>query len=95
MYRLGFEALGLDLLYCRTIAANQRVVSFHTSCGLTAHATLPGFATIDGVAYDVVEQHMTRTASASCGPRLEQHVQRAARLVADPVARADVPVSVR
>ena len=33
-------------------------------------------------AYDVVEQHMTRTAWASCGSRLEQHAQRAARLVA-------------
>lgn len=80
MYRLGFEALGLDLLYCRTIADNQRVVSFHASCGLTTHATLPGFAIIDDVAYDVVEQHMTRAAWETLGARLAQHAQRAARL---------------
>ncbi|MDX2170996.1 MAG: GNAT family N-acetyltransferase [Deltaproteobacteria bacterium] len=81
MYQLGFEALGLDLLYCRTLAANQRVVSFHAACGLTTHATLPGFATIDGVAHDVVEQHMTRPGWAVHGEPLLRHAERAARIV--------------
>ena len=36
VYRCGFETLGLDRMVCRTLAANEKVVAFHDSCGLTA-----------------------------------------------------------
>jgi RimJ/RimL family protein N-acetyltransferase len=35
LYRFSFGCLGLKELYCRTLADNARVVSFHDSCGLT------------------------------------------------------------
>jgi len=82
VYRVAFERLGLDLLYCRTIAANQRVVSFHAGCGLSTHATLAGRAVLDGVPHDLVEQHMTHAAWSTCGPRLGAQAERAAALVA-------------
>ena len=34
IYKIAFELLELDYVYCRTVAANRSVVSFHNSCGL-------------------------------------------------------------
>jgi RimJ/RimL family protein N-acetyltransferase len=34
MYAAAFDVLGLEAVYCRTVAENKRVVSFHASCGL-------------------------------------------------------------
>ena len=82
VYRAAFDVLGLELVYCRTVAANQRVVSFHTACGLTTHATLPGHAVLDGVPHDVVEQHLTRAAWPTVGQRLRQQAERAAAVLA-------------
>ncbi len=82
VYRVAFDLLGLALVYCRTVAANQRVVSFHAACGLTTHATLPGHAVLDGVPHDVVEHHLTRAAWPAVAPRLLEHAERAAAVLA-------------
>ena len=81
VYRIAFEVLGLDLLYCRTVAANQQVVSFHSSCGLVTHARLPNFVSLDGVAHDVVEQRMTRAAWPAHAPALARSAAAAARIL--------------
>jgi len=80
VYRVGFERLPLDLLYSRTVAANARVVSFHAGCGLTTHATLTGAVVLDGVAHDLIEQHMRRADWSTWGPRLAAQAERVARL---------------
>lgn len=59
IYVAAFEFLKLDGVYCRTIQENQKVVSFHESCGLQAMRSLPGYAKIKGKAYDSIEQELT------------------------------------
>lgn len=81
VYRIAFEVLALDLLYCRTVAANQQVVSFHASCGLVTHARLPNVVTLDGVAHDVIEQRMTRESWQVHAPVLARSAAAAARIL--------------
>jgi RimJ/RimL family protein N-acetyltransferase len=75
MYGLAFEELGLDRVYCRSSADNVRVVSFHTSCGLTAIDTGQTI-TVRGVTHDVIEHELTRSAWPSVKARLDALVRR-------------------
>lgn len=59
IYVAAFELLKLDRVYCRTIKENQKVVSFHESCGLQTARALPGYAKIRGKRYDSIEQELT------------------------------------
>lgn len=74
-YGLAFEELGLDRVYCRSSADNVHVVSFHTSCGLTAFDTGQTI-TINGVTHDVIEHELTRSAWPSVKARLDGLVRR-------------------
>lgn len=76
VYRAAFEALELDLVYCRTVAANESVVSFHDSCGLERHATLTDYVTIGDVTYDSVEHRADRDAWPRIDKRLGRIVER-------------------
>lgn len=40
IYKFAFDYLDLDKVYCRTVENNQKVVSFHDSCGITDKKTL-------------------------------------------------------
>ena len=42
IYKFAFEILHLDAVYCRTVAVNARVVSFHDSCGILDRRILSG-----------------------------------------------------
>ena len=84
VYRVAFDILALDLVYCRTLATNRQVVSFHTSCGLVTHAHLPNFATLHGIAHDAVEQHMTRAAWPTHAAALTRGAAAAARILRRP-----------
>ncbi|MBL8600878.1 MAG: GNAT family N-acetyltransferase [Myxococcales bacterium] len=55
VYRVAFSRLGLDALYCRTVADNAAVVSFHDRCGCRLRRVLPGAITLDGQPFDAVE----------------------------------------
>lgn len=70
IYRFGFEQLGLHSVFCRTVAANQRVVSFHDSCGITQRTLLPAQFEIEGTAYDAVEHRVDRAAWPALDTRL-------------------------
>ena len=48
MYRCAFEKLGLKSVYCRTVAANKQVVSFHDSCGIINKTLLPEYFSLGG-----------------------------------------------
>jgi RimJ/RimL family protein N-acetyltransferase len=81
IYRCAFEQLGLERVYCRTVADNQQVVSFHDSCGITDRRLLPGQFEIGGKHVDAVEHQVTRQAWSEFGPRLKRLAELTARRV--------------
>lgn len=60
LYRIAFEQVGLRELYCRTVADNATVVSFHTSIGERTRAIHKNIFEINGIFYDAVEQYSDR-----------------------------------
>lgn len=47
VYRCGFEQLDMQMIYCRTLAENRHVVSFHDSSGAHRHS-MPVHLLVDG-----------------------------------------------
>jgi RimJ/RimL family protein N-acetyltransferase len=77
IYRVAFSQLELERVYCRTVAENARVISFHDSCGLRVQRHLPRHFILRGHAYDAVEHEICR----SDWPRTDEVLgDRAARL---------------
>lgn len=66
IYRVGFSVLDLEMLYCRTLDDNQRVISFHTSCGLVTHERLVDHAVVGAAKHDAIEQRLSRSAWPAC-----------------------------
>ena len=60
VYRVGFEALGLESIYCRTIEENIAAAGFHRSFGLERVRTLRHYFELDGRHLDAVEMRLTR-----------------------------------
>jgi len=60
IYRVSFEVLNLDFVYCRTVADNRKVASFHDSCGITSRCILKDFYTIEGRIFDAIEHTVTK-----------------------------------
>ena len=79
IYRCAFETLGLQEVYCRTVADNIPVVSFHDSCGLTDRHVLPGHFELNGRRADAVEHRIGLAAWAQLEPRLKQLAQLTAK----------------
>ena len=79
IYRCAFEQLGLDAVCCRTLAANERVVSFHDSCGITERRLLSEHVELRGERLDAVEHRLTREAWGAIDARLTQLAQLTAR----------------
>ncbi len=83
IYRLAFDHLGLAEVYCRTVADNTRVVSFHDSCGCAARHALPGHFALGQGVFDAVEHRVGRANwSNRVGPHLERLAARLATRVA-------------
>lgn len=76
IYKVSFDLLDLKTVYCRTIAKNERVVSFHDSCGLTRNKILKNYAEIDGVIYDSIEHSWEKKNWLESGLRLEKLILR-------------------
>lgn len=91
VYRAGFERLGLELMYCRTVAANTQVVSFHDSCGLARHATLKHYVTLGGTTHDSIEHRLTKGEWPAIDARLRPLVERFARRSASPTRARTSP----
>ena len=79
IYRCAFEELNLNEVYCRTVADNHSVVSFHDSCGIDKRSLLPEHFVIDGHRQDAVEHRVNKSDWKMIGPRLERLVHRMAR----------------
>lgn len=60
IYKVAFTLLDLEMVYCRTVTENAKVVLFHKIFGLTSAAKLPVHFQLNGIAYDAIEQRMTR-----------------------------------
>jgi RimJ/RimL family protein N-acetyltransferase len=82
IYRIAFEVFGLGEVYCRTVAANAAVVSFHDSCGITDRHVLPSHFELGGQRLDAVEHRVDRSAWRVLEPRLLRLVQFTARRLA-------------
>jgi RimJ/RimL family protein N-acetyltransferase len=79
IYRCAFEQLGLKRVFCRTVAENVLVISFHDSCGITAKRLLPGHFNLGGKPADAVEHEVTRETWSAINPRLQKLAEVAAR----------------
>jgi RimJ/RimL family protein N-acetyltransferase len=79
VYRIAFGPLRLNEIYCRTLADNVQVVSFHDRCGLTRSGTISGHVEIDGVRHDAIEHRLSRDG----WPEVEARLVR----LAEPLAR--------
>lgn len=58
IYECAFKNLGLREIFCRTVAKNGSVVSFHDSCGIKNKRVLQDFFTIEGQKLDAVEHRL-------------------------------------
>lgn len=58
-YRCAFETLGLESVYCRTVATNRSVVSFHDSCGIGKRRILERHFDLGGEKVDAVEHEVS------------------------------------
>ena len=72
LYRVAFELLELEVVYARTIAANQRALSIHAGYGLTPHRLLPKHVQLGTALHDAVEHRLTRSAWPAHQPELER-----------------------
>lgn len=78
VYRAAFEILGLSSVYCRTVADNTRVVSFHSSFGLVENRRLGNHMDLGEGPVDAVEHRMTSSMWEDLRPSLETKARRLA-----------------
>lgn len=81
IYQCAFERLRLETVFCRTVAENVKVVSFHDSCGIPGKRLLPLHFDIGGRRVDAVEHRVTRQTWNEIAPRLSTLSQAVARRV--------------
>lgn len=82
IYRVGFDVLGLNRIYCRTAAANANVVAFHTASGLETNAGPALAHDFGGVIYPAVEQFVMHDRWPAVARTLDQRARAVARLLA-------------
>lgn len=83
VYRAAFNELGLDLVYCRTVADNAPVVAFHDRCSPSARSVLPDHVELRGQRYDMIEHRFERTQLAAIEAVLAPMSTRIARRLAE------------
>ncbi len=81
VYCVAFETLDLKEVYCRTVAQNEPVLSFHDRCGLSRRGLLPkAFHLRDGPV-DAIEHHLSAQQWPDTRDRLNPQVERVAQLM--------------
>lgn len=81
IYWVAFEIIKLKSVYCRTVAENTKVVSFHDSCGIVECQLLPNYFDINGRRMDAIEHRVNSDTWTRIRPRLEKLAQLTARKV--------------
>ena len=79
IYRCAFEQLSLHEVFCRTVADNASVVSFHDSCGIIERSLLLNHFNLNGSKLDAVEHRVNKATWEALASRLEHLAQRMAR----------------
>lgn len=82
IYRVAFDRVGLEEVYCRTVAANSAVVSFHDSCGITERRVLLKHFEFEGEKHDAVEHSVNRATWNGIDHRLSRLAHLTARRLA-------------
>jgi RimJ/RimL family protein N-acetyltransferase len=72
IYKCVFEDLGLQQVFCRTVADNKSVVSFHDSCGITQKKLIPNFFEINNIKFNAIEHQVDIMSWVEIKPKLEQ-----------------------
>lgn len=60
IYKFAFEVLGLNAVYCRTVASNRKVISFHSRCELKRGPAIKGAFNFGGNLVDAVEYSLQK-----------------------------------
>ena len=60
IYNVGFEKLGLEEMYTKTISENKQVVNFHTELGAKNRQIITNGVELENITYDVTEQYVTK-----------------------------------
>ena len=81
IYRTAFELLGLTSVYCRTVSDNEKVVSFHDSCGIAGRRVLPQHFELGGRRHVAVEHRVELASWPAVKMRLGKLAQLTARRV--------------
>ena len=81
IYCVAFERFGLESVYCRTVAGNVKVVSFHDSCGIVNRKILPNHFDLAGGKHDAVEHCVDCAFWLDLRLRLERLVVSAAQRI--------------
>ncbi|SEN77673.1 Protein N-acetyltransferase, RimJ/RimL family [Roseovarius tolerans] len=81
VYRIAFETLQLSEVYCRTVAENKAVLSFHDACGVRrAGVVRDAFALRDGPV-DAIEHQVLAAEWPDVRAGLALQADRASRLI--------------
>ena len=81
LYRAAFERLGLNEVYCRTVASNAAVISFHDRSGLDRAGTEVGAFELGETRVDAVKHRLRRERWPGTRDVLESRAAQAAELV--------------
>jgi RimJ/RimL family protein N-acetyltransferase len=79
IYRMAFEVLKLQSVYCLTVADNRPVVSFHDSCGLRREGIQKAHFKLGEESFDAVKHILTRQEWEPARDRLAGMAQMIAR----------------
>jgi len=80
IYRIAFEMLGLDTVYCRTVMANKSTVSFHDSTGVSRYRIMKNNVKLSNGVYDSIEHRMRKEEWLEVKMNLEDKVVKLSRL---------------
>lgn len=81
LYRVVFERLKLENVYCRTIADNAKTVSFHDSSGLVRRSELTNHFELNGNSYTAIEHYLSREKWPETNESLRYLSERLAKLL--------------
>jgi RimJ/RimL family protein N-acetyltransferase len=77
LYRLAFEKVFLDEVYCTVIKENKPVIAFHKTAGQKTRRIIPEYYLLNNVKYNAVEFYMEKEyfLNEVC-PNLEKKIKR-------------------
>lgn len=81
IYRLAFELMNLDRVYCRTLVANKSVLSFHDRIGMSQKQLISNAFNIGGCDVDAIEHRMENADWREAQNKLENESRLVYRLL--------------